>query len=127
MALLAAGTVVGYSESEYDMRDVGGQRGTTRKLTVSTGDSTEEIKISQQLADDLGSSGLAKLREFGRPVVCKVTARANKNDRGDVSLGVSLLDIEFVRMADLKPFGYVATVYVEEAEVDGSDPFGSAS
>ena len=105
MALLAAGTCVGYVESEYDMTDRGGQKGVSRTLTISTGDSTEEIKINQTMAEDLGPADLAKLAQFGRPVVCKVTARANKNDRGDVKLGVSLIDIEFVRLADLEPFG----------------------
>lgn len=111
MALIAAGTCVGYVESDYEFQ---GRKGRSRRLTVSTGESTEEISISEDLAMALGPRDLAKLSEFGRPVVCKVKASANATDQGGARLGVRLVDLEFVRMADLAVFGYVASVYVEE-------------
>lgn len=119
MALLAAGTCVGYVENSYEFE---GRKGVSRRLTVSTGDTTEEISISQDLADDLGPEDLAKLAQFGRPVVCKVSAAANVNDRGTARLGVRLLDIRFVRVADLAVFGYESSVYVEEPEPKSAKP-----
>jgi hypothetical protein len=115
MAYLAAGTIVAYRENPYDMTDQGGQRGVSRKLSLSTGEDVEVIAIPEEVIQDLGLDA-AKLRQNGRPVVCRVRLGAYGREGGRAELSAKLTDIRFVRLSDLATYGYDVEVYDEAAE-----------
>lgn len=118
MSLIAAGTIVGFESKDWELRDAetGALRqGTTHTLSVSTGDGVETLKVPQEIIDLLGHD-VTKLRQTGRPVVARCRAAARDSNYGAAKLNLSMADIEFVRLADLKAFGYEMDIYVEDDE-----------
>lgn len=124
MAFICAGTVVGLSENPYEFD---GRVGVSRVLSVTDGRDVEEIKLSQTVVDELGPDNLDKLRQLGRPVVCRVSFRVQEREGRSARGQVGLTDIDFVRLADLARFGYDAgSVYVEDEDTDTAGTFGGA-
>lgn len=112
MALLAVGTIVAYDETDWEFE---GRSGVARRLTISTGDGTEELTISDDFVNDPASGfDPRKLSQFGRPVKCRVSVRANAKQNGTAALRASVIGLEWVRLADLAVFGYAADFYVED-------------
>lgn len=118
MALIAAGTVVGFESKDWELRDAetGSLRqGTSHTLSVSTGDGVELLRVPQEIVDLLGNE-VTKLRQIGRPVVVRCRAAARDSNYGSAKLALTVSDLEFVRLADLKGFGFEVDVYVEDDE-----------
>lgn len=111
MSYLAAGTLVGYVETPYN---IDGNAGVSRKLSVSTGDAVEVISLSDEFIATLGLDA-AKLQTFGRPVVCRVKIGAYGGDGRGPTLSAKLVDISFLaRVSDLLPYGYAVDVFEDE-------------
>lgn len=116
MSVLCVGTSVGFVSKPYDLSDKGGPKGVTHTLTVSTGDATEAIKVPENVYGEMSPHDIDKLRQFGRPLVVRCSPKAQDSDYGAAKLVLALVDVEFVRMADLATFGYTVDVYVEDDE-----------
>lgn len=114
MSLICAGTIVGLQSKDWE---IDGKRGTAHTLTVSTGDGTEELKIRHEDFMALGTDGVARLRQFGRPVVARCTATARASDYGPAKLALGVTDIQFVKLGDLHLFGYTVEVYDESDDL----------
>lgn len=113
MSLLAAGTTVGFESKPWKMDD--GKSGVTHTLTISTGDSTHQVKVPLDVVELLGTD-LDKLRQFGRPLVCRLVPAARDSDYGAAKLELKVKDVRFCRLADLAQFGYEVEVYQEDEE-----------
>lgn len=113
MSVLVAGTVVGYDEKLWKMTgDDGVEReGITRTLTLSTGDGTEQVKFSDDTFEVLTAQDRARLSQFGRPAVVRCTSRANAYEGRAATVALSVTDLQWVTLADVRALGFCLDVY----------------
>lgn len=111
MALVAAGVVVGFQSRDWTMGDKSGR---SHRLSVSTGDTVEEIAIGEDDFLALSPEDVDRMRVIGQPVVARVTAGAFGGEGRAASLRLRLLDLEWVSSNELKPFGFQGAFYVGE-------------
>lgn len=123
MALGALGTSVGLSANEWTTDD--GQKRMSYKLSVSTGDTTEEIGIAESDWDALSKDDRARLAMFGQPLAVKVRVGAFGDNRGGAKLSLRMLDIEFLTMAQLRARGFEVVFYTEDDDEELSSSFAS--
>ena len=108
MALTAVGVAVGFVSTPWEMDE---KRGVSHRLSVSTGDTVEEISISESDFDALGVEAVDRLRALGQPVRCRVKAGAFGGEGKSPRLSLRLLDVEFLTLAEVQSAGFAARIY----------------